>query len=135
MARGSIRPLLAALGLAALAACATTSGEGRYMQVSNAAGRVVVEIDTGNGGMASCANQVAMVSANRPAGVTYRCSATPSDEPLPYSFVAHQQTRESDGLKPSQPYRVRVADQARCAVVRDATARGEKTVIVEDRCR
>ena len=118
----------------AVAACATAVGEGRYMLVADPAGRVVVEIDTGNGGMASCANQVAMVAQAPPAGVTYRCSAAPSGDPLPYFFVAHQRTRESDGFKPSQPYRIRAADRARCAQVRDATAREEKTVIVEDRC-
>jgi hypothetical protein len=121
--------------LLAVTACATAVGEGRYMLIGNQAGRVVVEIDTGNGGMASCANQVAMASQSRPSGVAYRCSTVPSEDPLPYSFVAHQQTRESDGFKPSQPYRVRVADRARCAQVRDSTARGEKTVIVEDHCK
>jgi len=121
-----------------LAGCATTesgSAEGRYLQVSNA-GRVVAEIDTGAGGMASCGNQIAMMKANRSGGVTdMRCSPTPSAEPLPFGFVVQQMQRESDGFKPSSPYLVRVDTRVRCVRIREETARAEKTVIVEDRCQ
>lgn len=118
----------------ALAACATSSsvGEGRYLLVS-VGGKVVAEIDTGNGGMASCANQVAM-TGNRNPQVTMHCAAEPAKEPLAFSYRAHQQVRESDGYKPSSPYWVRADTRARCATMRDATRRGDKTVILEDRC-
>lgn len=119
----------------ALAACATTApnvGEGRYLLVS-VGGKVVAEIDTGTGGMASCANQVAM-TGNRNPQVTMHCAAEPAKVPLAYSYRAHQQTRESDGFKPSSPYWVRADSSARCATMREATRRSEKTVILEDRC-
>jgi hypothetical protein len=124
---------LAVAFFAALAmGCATPgTGEGRYLVVS-AGSHVVAEIDTGAGGMASCANQLAMTRL--PPGFTGKCEPVASTATLPFSYKLHHQVHESDGFKPSSPYWVRTDTKARCASMRDSSARGEKTVILEDRC-
>lgn len=125
---------LALAGTGLVAGCATLgSEEGRYLQVvSN--GRVVTEIDTGAGGMASCGNQLAMLNTNRAPGMSFKCSPTQTSDPLPFMFRAHQMRRESDGFKPSSPYWVRTDTKLRCTRVRNDTAKQEKTVILDDRC-
>jgi len=123
---------IALLALAAATPSAAASEDSRYLLIATQDGRVVLEIDTGNGGMASCPEQVAMASKEA-SGVTYRCSGTPSGDPLPFSFVAHRPDPKARTAAPSGPFRVRAATAARCALVRDTT-RDEKTLIVEDRC-
>ena len=124
---------IALLALAAATPSAAASEDSRYLLIATQDGRVVLEIDTGNGGMASCPEQVAMMASKEASGVTYRCSGTPSGDPLPFSFVAHRRDRKARTAAPSGPFRVRAATAARCALVRDTT-RDEKTLIVEDRC-
>jgi hypothetical protein len=114
----------------ALTGCATPAG-GRYLLISSGE-RVVAEIDTGAGGQNSCSNQVAMIRLH--AGYVASCSDAPASSPLPYSYKVHMQVRESDGFKPSSPYWVRTDTKARCASMRDGTSRGEKVVIIENRC-
>jgi hypothetical protein len=126
--RAVLAGAIAALGTG----CATLgAGEGRYFLVSSGQ-HVVAEIDTGAGGMVSCGNQLAMTRLSP--GFTARCAQDPSPDPLPFAYKVHHQVRESDGFKPSSPYWVRTDTKARCSSMRDATARREKTVILEDRC-
>lgn len=127
-----------ALGLVAVCAailqagCATQAGSGgRYLLISSGQ-RVVSEVDTGAGGLVSCNHHLAMLQL--PGGMTARCSQAAASEPLPFSYKVHAQVLESDGFKPSSPYWVRADTRMRCMAMRDNARRGEKVVIVEDRC-
>ena len=128
--------LVATLACAGLAACATSSpaGGGRYLQILNAQKAVVAEFDTGSGGQMPCKNQLHFVLQARPSTIA-RCSDSASTDALPYSFVAHNQSAESDGLRPSSPYLVRASTAELCAVMRNSTARPDaKVKIIQDHC-
>ena len=125
----------ACAGLTACATSPTTTDSGRYLQILSQSGdKVIAEIDTRAGGMLDCSTQAHFVLQSRPTAKV-RCSATSSTDPLPYSYVAHNQSSESDGYRPSSPYLVRASTAAVCASMRDATARPDaKVKIFEDRC-
>jgi hypothetical protein len=123
----------------ALPACGTIDpnniGMGRYLQVFDRTGRVVIETDTHNAGLMNCPNQANLLIQGHPtlASLT-KCSDTSFAASLPFSFIAHMQLRESDGYRPSSPYLTRVLTREACINMRDATAKMEKTIIVEDHC-
>lgn len=123
----------------ALAGCSTVDpnniGTGRYLQVLDQSGSAVLETDTHNAGLLNCPNQANLLIQQNPklAPLT-KCSDTSFAAALPFSFVAHIQLRESDGYRPASPYRTRTRTSEICANLREATAKMEKTVILEDHC-
>lgn len=129
---------LALAGLT-LAACSTVDpnsiGSGRFLQVFDGNGRVVMESDTHNAGLMNCPNQANLLIQSSPvlAQLT-KCSDTSFASSLPFSFIAHRQQRESDGYRPSSPYRTRLLTREACINLRDTMAKMEKTVILEDHC-
>ena len=110
-------------------------GAGRFLQIVDRSGRVIVEMDTHNGGMLNCPNQAnILIQENRNLAPLTKCSDKSFANALPFSFLAHRQLRESDGYRPASPYMTRALTGQVCIELRDATGKMEKTVILEDRC-
>lgn len=129
---GVVALLLATFGCANLDP--QNVGSGHYMQVFLGT-KVVAEIETSNAGMLNCPNQAYQTMQGDPSLVgRVKCSFSPSQDTLPYSFRAHRQFTPSDGFKPASPYLVRLSTSENCASMRQATSRMEKTVIVDDNC-
>ena len=109
-------------------------GSGQYLQFSNGSA-VIAETDTTSAGLMNCPNQANLAVQQNPvlAGKV-KCAAGPATETLAFSFKAHNQSTESDGLKRSSPFVTRASTSALCKKMRDATKAQQSTVILEDRC-
>lgn len=123
----------------ALAGCSSfgdeySVGNGQYLQVLRGQ-TVILETDTSNAGMMNCPNQVYRLIRDHPSmSSTTKCSSRATTDSLPFSFRAHRQLTESDGYKRASPFITRTATSQMCATIREATAKMEQTVILEDSC-